>query len=200
MAGIFVTAYVFLAIVMFGTLFVGIVYQYYKSMFSKSGYLTLTLPVSTHELVISKIIATLIWFLAGIIISVLGFVIFGAIAGGGITLENIKINFQSIQYFLSQILTLETLKEIILLLISVSSFISSVFVVVTLVHTKYFRKRRLFWGIAIYLIGVIVFNFIFDSVGVYITNRLILTLVDMIILVVFYLGTVYFIDHKIELE
>ena len=38
--------------------------RFYKNLMTDEGYLTLTLPVTTHELIISKIITSIVWFIA----------------------------------------------------------------------------------------------------------------------------------------
>ncbi len=38
-----------------------IVRRFYKSIFGREGYLSLTLPVSTHQLILSKLLAAFIW-------------------------------------------------------------------------------------------------------------------------------------------
>ena len=49
---------------------VNIVLNYRNSMFRHPGYLTLTLPVSTHQLILSKVLADIIWlFVAGLVLA-----------------------------------------------------------------------------------------------------------------------------------
>ena len=42
-------------------------------MFKRPGYLTLTLPVSTTELILSKVLTTMIWLIIAMFVMVLGF-------------------------------------------------------------------------------------------------------------------------------
>lgn len=53
-----------------------IYYRFYKSKFTDEGYLTFTLPVSTHQILLSSILNQLIW---SAIISVVLFICFGLI-------------------------------------------------------------------------------------------------------------------------
>lgn len=207
---IFLIGFVFLAIIMFCTLFIGIIYQYYKSMFSKCGYLTLTLPFNTHELIVSKIIATLIWFIIAMAVFLLGVVLFGAIISG-VNLLDISINMSDID----ELFSLTVLKNIISFVISVLYTITSLFVVVTLVHTKFFRKRRLLWGISIYIVMSLIIDYLFSlgSFSLYSnfdfmngiiykqeTSPMIVTIVNLLFIGIFYFTTVYLIDHQIELD
>ena len=53
--------------------FVTIFYNFYKSMYSNKGYLTMTLPLSSHELLLGKIFAGIIWIIISFVILFLGF-------------------------------------------------------------------------------------------------------------------------------
>lgn len=56
----------------FISVFVTIIKNYNTSMFKKPGYLTLTLPLSTHKIIISKVISACIWLFVSMIILALG--------------------------------------------------------------------------------------------------------------------------------
>lgn len=49
-----------------------IVRRFYKNIFGREGYLTLTLPVSTHQIILSKLIASLIWTAFNTIVVTIG--------------------------------------------------------------------------------------------------------------------------------
>ena len=42
--------------------------QFYKSKFTDQGYLTFTLPVNTHQILLSSILNTILWALIGIVV------------------------------------------------------------------------------------------------------------------------------------
>lgn len=52
--------------------FVIIIRRFYKNVFGREGYLTLTLPVSSHQLILSKLLASLIWTVFNAIILAIG--------------------------------------------------------------------------------------------------------------------------------
>ena len=49
-----------------------IIRRFYKNVFGCEGYLTLTLPVSSHQLILSKLIASFIWTVFNAIVLVIG--------------------------------------------------------------------------------------------------------------------------------
>lgn len=58
-----------LSLVAYGFCVVFIPYsQFYKSKFTDQGYLTFTLPVSTHQILLSSILNTILWALIGIVV------------------------------------------------------------------------------------------------------------------------------------
>lgn len=61
-----IAAYVISLIAIMVTVFILVIYRFYKSMVSEEGYLTHTLPVTTEQLIISKMIASFVWTLASI--------------------------------------------------------------------------------------------------------------------------------------
>ncbi len=53
--------------------------RYYKSMFTDEGYLTHTLPVTSHQLLLSKVITMSVWELIGAAAVAMSMVVFGGI-------------------------------------------------------------------------------------------------------------------------
>lgn len=56
------------------------VQRFYRSFFSNEGYLTMTLPLSTHKLILSRLIVSVIWYALSFFACVLS--VFIMIAGG----------------------------------------------------------------------------------------------------------------------
>lgn len=50
-----------------------VVNRFNKNIFGREGYLTLTLPVTTHQIILSKLVSSILWFLFNTIISVISF-------------------------------------------------------------------------------------------------------------------------------
>ena len=70
---VFGLGFSFLIIGILFALFISIFVNYDRSMFKRPGYLTLTLPVSTTELILSKVLTTMIWLIIAMFVMVLGF-------------------------------------------------------------------------------------------------------------------------------
>ncbi|MCM1135810.1 MAG: hypothetical protein NC400_09590 [Clostridium sp.] len=68
--------------------------RYYKSMFTDEGYLTNTLPVSSHQLLLSKAITMMAWNLISILAIVLSVVIFAGIVVMAVARPEINTTLQ----------------------------------------------------------------------------------------------------------
>ena len=66
--GLFMGVYVLTCAIIFVMTTVLIVMRFYRNMVKDEGYLTFTLPVSVHELLLSKAIAAFVWMLASFLI------------------------------------------------------------------------------------------------------------------------------------
>lgn len=80
----------------FITAFLLMIYRFYKNLLSDEGYLMFTLPTKTHQLIVSKYIATLIWMVVSVI-----FIIGSAVLAFG-TPENMRLALGSLKEFLLQ--------------------------------------------------------------------------------------------------
>lgn len=188
------------------SIFINVIIQYTKSMFGRPGYLTLTLPVSSKQLVASKLIGATIWStLASVILFI----------GVGILLflsANISISdiFMMVEEMFKLVIKfpLEIFQSLLFALMSLLAMIASFYLTITFVHTKYITKHRIFIGIALYVGVSILLGFILDSTMILnilynIPYNFIIwmdILLSTIAFGVCYMGTVYLLDHKIQVE
>ena len=70
------TVFVVLAVMIIIGIFVNAGRTYVNSMFKRPGYLTMTLPVNSHQLILSKIIPSMIWMILSLVVVVAGVFIF----------------------------------------------------------------------------------------------------------------------------
>ena len=56
--------------------------RFYRNLMTDEGYLMFTLPVSTTELIFSKLIVSVVWFLGSLGVNVLGLLLCGRFRGG----------------------------------------------------------------------------------------------------------------------
>jgi hypothetical protein len=71
--------------------FLLMIYRFYKNLLSDEGYLMFTLPTKTYQLIISKILATLIWTIVSVT------VILCSVVLAFVTPENIKLVVNSVK-------------------------------------------------------------------------------------------------------
>lgn len=212
--GLLFFGYGTLIIVLMISLFITIIYQFYKSMYSKNGYLTLTLPVSSYELIAVKAISSLIWFIIGMFVLAFGFVIFAYIESD----QSLITLFTEIGDFIKNSFDFTVIADFFEYILAILVFILNVYFVVTVVHTCLFRKRRLIWGFVIYIVLNMLINFIYGLFGAIPSSTLLIStsiisnvLIDsesMVVVnflnvlqvIIFYCLTTYMLDHSIELD
>ena len=199
-------------------LFVSIVINYDRSMFKRPAYLTLTLPVSTTELIIAKVLTTILWLIIAVFVFIIGTYFMGLVSA----FLNDSLSMSSIidgirifgkmfwEYLSTQPLNL--LANILYVIGELLMLVGGIYVTMTIVHTKWFRKHRLIYGLIIY----IVLNFIIEyfsftffpqqslqfggNIGG-ITNLIFAQALFFIIVgILLAIGTIYLIDSHLEIE
>ena len=76
---------------LFSTFFL-VVSRFYNNIYSRQGYLTMTLPVTGHQILLSKLLAAFIWYiLAGLVLLISATIIF-----------SIAVPSEGIKYFLEE--------------------------------------------------------------------------------------------------
>ncbi len=136
-------------ITIFITAFILMIYRFYKNLLSDEGYLMFTLPAKTHQLIISKYLATLTWLLVSIII-----IIGSAVLAIG-TPENIKLVLNRLNEFLLQFEASGnniTVTIITLLLFCLTSFITYISLIyASIAIGQLFTKNRLVGAFVSYI-------------------------------------------------
>lgn len=207
--GLLFFGYGTLLIVLIVSLFITIVFQFYKSMYSKNGYLTLTLPVSSYELIVVKALSSLIWFIIGIFVLMIGFVIFASIDSN----QSLITLFTQAGEFLKESFNMTYVKDFFEFLLAILVYIFNVYFIITLVHTRLFRKRRLIWGLVVYILLNMLINFIYGLFGAvpnltlmiiyaigYSESTEVVNFLNVLQVILFYFLTTYMLDHSIELD
>lgn len=192
-------------------LFVSIFSNYYQSMFKRPGYLTLTLPVSSTKLIISKLIVSFLWLVIGGIVLLFGVLLTGIVSA--FLQNNLSVIelLQGIPYVFKSFLKAISydipgfLYNLILLIVQVYFLIISIYFSLTIAHTKLCRHHRLLVGICIWIVlevlvswlqmGLAVIGITSDGSGIIIFN-----LITVFIGLALTMLTIYMIDHQIEIE
>lgn len=198
--------------VVFILTFVMIIRTYQQSMFTKAGYLTMTLPASSKMILLVKILNSALWFILSMIVIVLAGVLL-AYKAGGFTLSELFDAFGEV----FQQMDFNFLMNIIMVLIGTIESVAMVYFVMNVTHTNYIRRHRgiiavlLFFAITIvislfnnYVIGIDSVSVLFGGGEMNIVSsnasQYISMVEDAILMVAFYFGSVYILDHKLELE
>ena len=194
--------------------FVTIFYNFYKSMYSNKGYLTMTLPLSSHELLLGKIFAGIIWLIISFVILLLGFgliaLMFSIMENS--VLEQLSFLLKALSQLVSTVYFYEGILAIIIFIIS---FITVGFTVLTIIQTKFTRKHKAIWAIVAYVALIVINNILryafvkiiaifglYNTIGniLQITGPILPTaLISLIQSTILYFVSIYVLDNMLEL-
>lgn len=194
--------------------FVTIFYNFYKSMYSNKGYLTMTLPLSSHELLLGKIFAGIIWIIISFVILFLGFgliaLMFSIMENS--VLEQLSFLLEALYQLVSTVYFYEGILAIIIFIIS---FITVGFTVLTIIQTKFTRKHKAIWAIVAYVALIVINNILryafvkiiaifglYNTIGniLQITGPILPTaLISLIQSTILYFVSIYVLDNMLEM-
>ncbi|MBD5474322.1 MAG: hypothetical protein HDR20_15930 [Lachnospiraceae bacterium] len=197
--------------------------RFYKSMFTDEGYLTHTLPVTSHQLLLSKVITMSIWSLIGmiaVVISVfilLGFVYIFLIDN----FNNLGYELRRLMHELAQLEELKGFWELMFtafLMFIASTFGGTMIVVGAISIGQMLRKHRILGAIGAYFGITIVVNItstivmfpvrfgfamtadLSDVLSVYNIIYLVMSLVYVAVGIGLYFLSEYLIRRQLDLE
>lgn len=189
-------------------------------LYSKEGYLTFTLPVTTLETFLSKIITAVLWTLLTFLVYVVATSLFTGVW--------VALNWNNVQYALNEYrsywesIPWNTIIPEALRLISISlpqvivSFVYSsalMLITVVFVNTSYVTSKKLAIGIVVYLVLNFIFNNLYTNIFtdwfIYKDNygfeiNWLMYFIDFLYFGLISVGlislAVWLNDHKLELE
>ena len=170
-----------------------IIRRFKGSVYDRQGYLTLTLPVSEHQIITAKLFSALVWSILSYIIFILSILII-------IFLTPIEKDFTSLYNFISPYLSHGGLYAVSLLVSSIS-WILSIYLAISI--GQLFNEYRTAMGILAYIvisivIGYITFFFRVDNDFNVIAGTEILR--NLFLSAIYYLGTYYILKNKVNLQ
>lgn len=194
--------------------FVTIFYNFYKSMYSNKGYLTMTLPLSSHELLLGKIFAGIMWIIISFVILFLGFgliaLMFSIMENS--VLEQLSFLLEALSQLVSTVYFYEGILAIIIFIIS---FITVGFTVLTIIQTKFTRKHKAIWAIVAYVALIVINNILryafvkiiaifglYNTIGniLQITGPILPTaIISLIQSTILYFVSIYVLDNMLEM-
>lgn len=191
--------------------------NYSQSMFSRCGYLTMTLPVSSKKLMLVKIINAFLWCVLSYLVVCISIFIIAIRVSNVLSMELIFEGFGE----LSKIIDFDFILFLANTTLSLVSLIVSIYAILNFTHSGYVKRHRGVIAIAIFVVFQIILSFIEEvifggtgSVGgvtsIFVSNgsltldfssQMIFSIIqDSIIIVVCYFGACYLLDHKLEIE
>ena len=189
------------------------VQRFHKNLLSGQGYLMHTLPVTTWQLVLSKVIAYLIYVVLFVLAQIIS--LFGLLIGSGQFIDVIRsIDFYWVERVIREILNLDFLQVCLTYLFSASRFLLLIYLCYAMGNL--FPEHRLLVGIATFVIlGVVIPSLLnlpsilvytFGAVSImnafyYGMNYQTVTLLYTLIMnVVLFAATVYILHYHLNLE
>lgn len=170
-----------------------IIRRFKGSVYDRQGYLTLTLPVSEHQIITAKLFSALVWSILSYIVFILSILII-------IFLTPIEKDFTSLYNFISPYLSHGGLYAVSLFVGSIS-WILSIYLAISI--GQLFNEYRTAMGILAYIviaivIGYITFFFRVDNDFNVIAGTEILR--NLFLSAIYYLGTYYILKNKVNLQ
>ncbi|HEM2865817.1 TPA: ABC transporter permease [Streptococcus suis] len=200
----FMTIGILIAALSLSTFFM-VINRFRKNVYGRQGYLTMTLPVSNHHIILSKLLASLVWyFLAGVnIVLSIGIILAVLMLGSGeVVIPELQTLIQELDWsvvfahlFYSLI---ESTMGILLIYFSISV-------------GQLFKDHRLLFAILTYIgisivvgvFGTLVFTNYLENLynaALPLYPNPILALINIILAFAYYFGTHFIMTKKLNLQ
>lgn len=187
-----------------------IVSRFYKNLLGGEGYLMHTLPVKTHNLILSKGIVAIIWGVIAVISGILSGLLFSITSGILGRMFN-ELTWERFKLFLSEILTPNALLGIVLIIVGSITEILIFYFAMSIGNLA--NKNKFLYSVLAYIGIQIVSSVVFSIIGVNqggligmiidessLSQFLIMQIVQRLILgVAFFFGTNYILKNKLNL-
>ena len=170
-----------------------IIRRFKGSVYDRQGYLTLTLPVSEHQIIIAKLLGGLVWSILSYIVFILSILII-------FFLTPIEKDFTALYNFISPYLSYGWLYALSLFVSSIA-WILSIYLSISI--GQLFNEYRTAMGILAYIVISIVIGYV--SLFFRIENNFNMMigteiLRDLFLSAIYYLGTYYILKNKVNLQ
>ena len=192
---------------------INIALNYRNSMFKRPGYLTLTLPVTTHQLILSKVLADILLIIIAGFVLMLGYTLMVLVAGILIGMDLPSWSewmrlFSMIHIDLSDLITL--FLSLALILSGMAEMILYVYMVITLPQTRFTPRHKTAISVALFFVISMIMGLIRDSLSGplhYMTQNLsgngviALEIMFTLLTCALFYGAIYFVlEKKLEVE
>ncbi len=171
-----------------------IIRRFKGSVYDRQGYLTLTLPVSEHQIILAKLLGAFIWSLISSAVLVLSIYIILVI------IEPNSVDFLAFKDLFQQYLDSISLSLISFILSTISGILC-IYLAISI--GQLFNEYRTALAVLAYIVIHVVFGFsdLFLNFGTHYNMMLTYEIFkDLILIAVFYLGTYYILKNKVNLQ
>ena len=171
-----------------------IIRRFKGSVYDRQGYLTLTLPVSEHQIILAKLLGAFIWSLISSAVLVLSIYIILVI------IEPNSVDFLAFKDLFQQYLDSISLSLISFILSTVAGILC-IYLAISI--GQLFNEYRTALAVLAYIVIHIVLGFsdLFLNFGTHYNMMLTYEIFkDLILIAVFYLGNYYILKNKVNLQ
>ena len=171
-----------------------IIRRFKGSVYDRQGYLTLTLPVSEHQIILAKLLGAFIWSLISSAVLVLSIYIILVI------IEPNSVDFLAFKDLFQQYLDSISLSLISFILSTVASILC-IYLAISI--GQLFNEYRTALAVLAYIVIQIVLGFVGLNLRIDTNFNMMLAFeifTDLILIAGFYLGTYYILKNKVNLQ
>ena len=171
-----------------------IIRRFKGSVYERQGYLTLTLPVSEHQIILAKLLGAFLWSLLSTVVFILSIYIFL------VTVDPQIIDAYMIRYFFGHYLDSIGLSLISYIFSTVAGILC---IYLSISIGQLFNEYRTALAVVAYIVIQTILGFITLNLRIDFDYNWMISfeiLKDLILSLVFYLGTYYIIKNKVNLQ
>lgn len=171
-----------------------IIRRFKGSVYDRQGYLTLTLPVSEHQIILSKLLGAFIWSLASSLVFILSIYIILVLTGANF------LDIFSLEYFFKFYMDSFWLPVISFILSTVAGILC---IYLSISIGQLFNEYRTALAVLAYIVIQTILGFVGLNLRIDIDYNWMISfeiVKDLILSAAFYLGTYYILKNKVNLQ
>ena len=171
-----------------------IIRRFKGSVYDRQGYLTLTLPVSEHQIILSKLLGAFIWSLASSLVFILSIYIILVLTGANF------LDIFSLEYLFKFYMDSFWLSVISYILSTISGILC-IYLAISI--GQLFNEYRTALAVLAYIVIQTILGFVGLNLRIDIDYNWMISFEifkDLILSVAFYLGTYYILKNKVNLQ
>ena len=171
-----------------------IIRRFKGSVYDRQGYLTLTLPVSEHQIILSKLLGAFIWSLASSLVFILSIYIILVLTGANF------LDIFSLEYLFKFYMDSFWLSVISFILSTVASILC---IYLSISIGQLFNEYRTALAVLAYIVIQTILGFVGLNLRIDIDYNWMISfeiVKDLILSAAFYLGTYYILKNKTNLQ